>query len=106
MFRILIIDPDPFSCRSLKELLSKAGYLVDSAANGKLALEHLRTHPPRVQGVGPNAREALREDLHLLLERQLHQLLHVRHRVVDDELVRRRDVVVDGDAAVQDVHGP
>jgi CheY-like chemotaxis protein len=41
-FRILVIDPDPFTCRELKELLSEAGYLVDSVANGKLALEWLR----------------------------------------------------------------
>jgi YesN/AraC family two-component response regulator len=40
--RILVIDPDPFTCRGLKELLSAAGYLADTAANGKVALDWLR----------------------------------------------------------------
>jgi CheY-like chemotaxis protein len=42
MPRILIIDPDPFNCRRLKETLSNAGYFVDSASNGKLALKELQ----------------------------------------------------------------
>ncbi len=43
-YRILVIDPDPFSCRGIREVLAEAGYLAESAANGKLALDWLRSN--------------------------------------------------------------
>jgi len=43
-FRILVIDPDPFSCRGIRELLAEAGYMAEAAANGRVALEWLRSN--------------------------------------------------------------
>ncbi len=48
MKKILIADDEPFVIRLMKQSLEKAGYAVDSAANGKKAYEKLQQSLPDV----------------------------------------------------------
>jgi CheY-like chemotaxis protein len=48
MKRILIADDEPYVARVLKLSLERAGYQVEWANNGKLALERLHADPPDV----------------------------------------------------------
>jgi CheY-like chemotaxis protein len=48
MKRILIADDEPYVVRVLKLSLERAGYQVESASNGKVALERLHADPPDV----------------------------------------------------------
>lgn len=48
MKRILIADDEPFVVRVLRLSLERAGYQVEWASNGKLALESLLAAPPDV----------------------------------------------------------
>lgn len=42
---ILAVDDDPATLQAVTGILTAAGYLVDSAANGREALDRLQTHP-------------------------------------------------------------
>jgi PAS domain S-box-containing protein len=46
--RVLVVEDDPALRELARRTLEKAGWQVDEAANGKLALESLRRHPPAV----------------------------------------------------------
>jgi DNA-binding response OmpR family regulator len=46
--RILIADDEPYVLRVIKLRLERAGYQVECASNGQLALERLRVDPPDV----------------------------------------------------------
>ncbi|MGD9504532.1 MAG: response regulator [Syntrophobacteraceae bacterium] len=45
MKRILIIDDDEQICAMLRQMLSKAGYLVDDAPNGDVGVRLYRANP-------------------------------------------------------------
>lgn len=46
--RVLVVDDDP-SCRlMLASLVAKAGFTVDSVADGDMALTLMRAHPPDI----------------------------------------------------------
>ena len=42
---ILVVDDDPAILELTRDILSSAGYLVDTVANGREALERLKAHP-------------------------------------------------------------
>jgi len=44
--RVLVVDDEPFICRSLSFVLKKGQYEVLEARNGEEALEAIRTHRP------------------------------------------------------------
>ncbi len=44
--RILVVDDEPFICRSLTFVLRKSDYLVFEARNGEEALAAIREHKP------------------------------------------------------------
>jgi DNA-binding response OmpR family regulator len=46
MKHILIVDDEPHVIRVVRLALERSGYLVDSAANGKQALEYLEVQHP------------------------------------------------------------
>lgn len=43
---VLVVDDDPDIRETLSEILSDEGYRVDSASDGREALEYLLSHPP------------------------------------------------------------
>ena len=43
--RILVVDDEPFIVQLIFDMLSDEGYVVDTAANGRLALEQIRQRP-------------------------------------------------------------
>ncbi len=45
-FKVLVVDDEPFICRSLSFVLRKADYEVIEARNGEEALELIRTEKP------------------------------------------------------------
>ncbi len=44
--KVLVVDDEPFICRSLSFVLRKENYEVFEARNGEEALEAIRTHRP------------------------------------------------------------
>ena len=48
MPRVLIADDEPHVIRVLRLRLERAGYQVETAANGAVALDHVRAHQPDV----------------------------------------------------------
>jgi len=48
MPRVLIADDEPHVIRVLRLRLEHAGYQVETAANGAVALDHVRDHQPDV----------------------------------------------------------
>ncbi len=48
MKKILIVDDEPHAIRILRQALERAGYLVDDASNGLIALEKIRQQAPDV----------------------------------------------------------
>ncbi len=46
MARILVVDDDPLLRRTLRSVLERAGYVVDEAADGALALQAVAAHKP------------------------------------------------------------
>jgi DNA-binding response OmpR family regulator len=45
-FKVLVVDDEPFICRSLSFVLRKENYEVFEARNGEEALEAIRAHRP------------------------------------------------------------
>lgn len=45
-FKVLVVDDEPFICRSLSFVLRKENYEVFEARNGEEALEAIREHRP------------------------------------------------------------
>ena len=43
---VLVVDDDTETLTLLREILSKEGYDVGTAMNGKMALDHIGSHPP------------------------------------------------------------
>jgi DNA-binding response OmpR family regulator len=46
--KILVVDDDPMFLMTIKGLITSAGYLFDSAMNGKEALEKVGKSPPHL----------------------------------------------------------
>jgi CheY-like chemotaxis protein len=52
-FKVLVVDDEPFICRSLCFVLRKEKYEVFEARNGEEALEAIRRHRPDLGSVAP-----------------------------------------------------
>ena len=77
MKKILLADDEPFVIRLMKQSLEKAGYEVDSAPNGKVALEKLRASQPDV----------LITDIHMPLMTGQELCQHINEEMPDREFL-------------------